>query len=208
MSIVVTSAKARVETLALLPPGLDGLPCVVSRAAGLGFARNEGARRAKGKLLVFLDDDLLLNPDIVKVIFDVKQGEFAMTFLGGFPCTRVMVIYAADFWRVGGFDESIRFTGEDRDFYVRALEAGLKCRKIPIDLVYHRPHKVRAKNIHVALASVRENMVFLLKYGVKYPKVFRVDFWERLKRGQARTLLLEVFWLYYLVISRSWRKIK
>ena len=198
LSVIVTSRKRCVETLVSCPDVSD---VVVCRDFGLGLARNNGARKAKRELLVFLDDDLVVDPELWKHVLEVKSGEFGMTFLSGFPCTRVLAIHKADFWRIGGFDEKIKFTGEDRDFYVRAVDAGLKFKWIPMNLVKHQPHVVRAKNIHVAIAMVKENMVFLRKYWRQHPDIFKVDFLDRFRRGQFRTLLLEVFWLLYLIVS-------
>jgi glycosyltransferase involved in cell wall biosynthesis len=200
ISIVITSCKESVKTLQTV----DILPfydIVVSKKIGLGVARNFGARQAKGNLLLFLDDDLYLdNSELVNHVLSVGEGEFAMTFLDGFPCTRVLAVHKDDFWSIGGFDERIRFTGEDRDFYVRALNAGLRFKPIPIELVYHQPHLARTKNIHIAIGSVKENVKFVMKYWRSNPEVFKVDFLNRLKRGQFRTLLLQfIFFLHYAV---------
>jgi glycosyltransferase involved in cell wall biosynthesis len=200
ISIIITSCKESVKTLQTV----DILPfydMVVSKKIGLGVARNFGARQAKGNLLLFLDDDLYLdNSELVNRVLSVGKGEFAMTFLDGFPCTRVLAVHKDDFWSIGGFDKQIRYTGEDRDFYVRALQAGLRFKPIPISLVHHVPHRARAKNIHIAIGSVKENVKFVMKYWRSHPEVFKVDFLNRLKRGQFRTLLLQfIFFLHYAV---------
>ena len=147
------------------------------------------------------DDDIVLSPMIWKHVLDVNKGEFAMAFLAGFPCSRIVAVHAEDFWRIGGFDESIKFTGEDRDFYVRALSAGLKFKEVPLELIQHREHLIRSKNIHVGIGSVKENMRFLLRYGRRFPQVFRVDFIDRVKRGQVRTLLLQFIFIMYFILK-------
>ena len=204
-SIIITSRKTKIVTLDSCPDVLD---TVISNEVGLGLARNRGAQRAKGDLLIFLDDDLVVDPKLWSYVLDIKEGEFGMTFLSGFPCTRVLAIHKADFWGIGGFDEAIRFTGEDRDFFVRAVDAGLKFKWIPMNLVKHQPHAVRAKNIHVAIQMVKENMIFLRKYWRQHPDIFKVDFLDRFRRGQFRTLLLEVFWLLYLIVLGERRSMK
>lgn len=201
-SVIITSCKQSVDTLSYVSSCPVSFEVVVSRKAGLGFARNWGARQAKGKLLLFLDDDLRLDPKVWDYVLGVKYGEFVMTFLAGFPCSRVVAVHRSDFWRIGGFDENIRFTGEDRDFYVRALSRNYVFKQVPLNLVFHKQHEPRSRNFLVALGSVRENVKFIVKYWRRYPKVFRVDFLERAKRGQARTLLLQfVFLLYYVLVD-------
>jgi GT2 family glycosyltransferase len=200
VSVIITTCKENIKTLNFLPDNLWVSDVVISNKAGLGFARNYGAGKAKSDLLLFLDDDIVLDPDIATHVNSVELGEFGMTFLDGFPCTRVLAVHKDDFWSIGGFDKQIRYTGEDRDFYVRAIQAGLRFKPIPISLVHHVPHRARAKNIHIAIGSVRENVKFVMKYWRSHPEVFKVDFLDRLKRGQFRTLLLQfVFAMYFLV---------
>jgi glycosyltransferase involved in cell wall biosynthesis len=203
ISIIIPSCKDKIVTL----DSLDSCPVefevVVSKVSGLGRCRNYGARRAQYDLIVMFDDDIVLSPEIWRHVLNVKRGEFGMAFLSGFPCSRVFAVHAEDFWRIGGFDESIKFTGEDRDFYVRALSAGLKFKEVPLGLIQHREHSTRSNNIYVGIGSVRENMRFLLRYGRRFPQVFRVDFLDRIKRGQARTLLLQFIFLLYHIFKRE-----
>jgi glycosyltransferase involved in cell wall biosynthesis len=201
ISIIIPSCKEEIATLDSLDSCPVGFEVIVSKVSGLGRCRNYGVRKAQHDFIVMFDDDIVVSPEIWHHVLNVKRGEFAMAFLSGFPCSRVVAVHAEDFWRIGGFDESIKFTGEDRDFYVRALEAGLRFKLVPLSLVYHVPHTVRARNIHVAVQAVKENMVFLRRYWRRHPKVFKVDFFDRLKHGQARTLLLEFFWFFILQIK-------
>ena len=201
ISIIIPTVKNEVLTLKSIGECPVPHEIILTRKLGLGYARNWGAKQAKHDLLTFLDDDLILKPSIWKEILNVKKGEFAMTFLSGFPCTRVMVIHKSDFRKIGGFDDSILYTGEDRDFYVRAIMNKLKWILIPIELTIHKQHLERRRNIHIAIRATRENMTFLVKYGRKFPKVFRVDFLDRLLKGQVRTLLLELILLPYCIIK-------
>jgi glycosyltransferase involved in cell wall biosynthesis len=201
LSIIIPSCKEEIVTL----DSLDSCPVefevVVSKVSGLGRCRNYGVRKAQHDLIVMFDDDIVVSPEIWHHVLNVKRGEFAMAFLSGFPCSRVVAIHAEDFWSIGGFDESIKFTGEDRDFYVRALSAGLKFKEVPLELIKHREHSTRSKNIYVGIGSVKENMRFLLRYGRRFPKVFRVDFLDRAKHCQARTLLLQFIFVIYLILK-------
>jgi glycosyltransferase involved in cell wall biosynthesis len=201
ISVVIPSCKEEIVTLGSLDSCPVAFEVIISRDFGLGRCRNNGVRKAKNEFIVMFDDDIVLSTEIWRHLLNVKRGEFAMAFLSGFPCSRVVAVHADDFWSVGGFDESIRFTGEDRDFYVRALSAGLKFKEIPLSLIQHKEHLVRSKNIYVGIGSVRENMRFLLRYGRRFPKVFRVDFLDRAKRGQAKTLLLQFIFIIYFMLK-------
>jgi len=190
VSVVIPTTKREVITLSTLncPTSFE---VFVIRKQGLSFARNYGAQQASGDMLVFFDGDLHLDNGIWKELLSTQRGEFRMTRLGGFPCTKAMAIHKSDFWNVGGFDENIQFTGEDRDFYVRALDCGLAFSEVPHKFVHHVDHVERCSNIHVSLKMVKENVEFITKYWWRYPQVFRVDFLDRFKRGQIRTLLLQ-----------------
>ena len=113
-----------------------------------------------------------------------------------------MVIHKTDFWKIGGFDNKIRFTGEDRDFYMRALEKGLKFKEIPMNLIIHKEHeKSRHRNIYTRIDATKENVLFIIKYLGKCPKILKTDFLDRFKKLQIRTLLLQFFFLFYYLIK-------
>jgi len=202
ISIIITTIRDNVITTASLEHCPVPYEVIISKKRGLGFARNWGARQANHDLLVFLDDDLWLKDEIWKEILSTRKGEFKMTFFEDFPITRVMVIRKQDFWSIGGFDESIQYTGEDRDFFARALLKPLHFVEIPIDLTIHAPHQRRSQNIHVAIRATAENVRFILKYTGMFPKtIFKVDFFDRLKNRKIRTLLLQTSLLYYYLIK-------
>ena len=200
VSIIMTTIKDNITTLDSLKYCPVPHEVITSRKYGLGLARNWGAKQAKNNLLVFLDDDLELKDEIWREILETQKGEFRMTFLKGFPITRVMAIHKEDFWKIGGFDQRILFTSEDRDFYVRALMNGLHFRAIPIGLTVHKPHRRRSRNIHVAIRATCENVQFIHRYAGRFPIVLKVDFLDRVKRGQIRTLLIQTFVFYYYLI--------
>jgi glycosyltransferase involved in cell wall biosynthesis len=203
ISIIITTIKDNIVTMGSLEHCPVPYEVVVSNKRGLGYARNWGARRAKNDLLVFLDDDLWLKDEIWKEIFSTRKGEFKMTLFQGFPITRVMVIHKEDFWSIGGFDERFLYTNEDRDFYARAVMKPLRFTKIPINLTVHMPHQRRSRNIHVAIRAITENVLFIQKYAGTFPKtIIKVDFLDRLKQRQIRTLLIQVSLFYYCLIRR------
>jgi GT2 family glycosyltransferase len=151
-------------------------------------------------LLGFLDDDLRLKGEIWKEILSIRKGEFKMGFFEGFPITRVMAIHKEDFWSIGGLDERFLYTSEDRDFYARAVRKPLRFIEIPISLTIHMAHQRKSRNIHVAISATADNVRFILKYAGRFPKIFKVDFLDRLKQRQIRTLLIQVALFYYYLI--------
>lgn len=202
ISVIVPCLKGDFDTLS----SLDSCPCdyelIVSRKSGLGYARNFGAKKASNEFLVFFDSDLRLNPEVWDYIFSVKRGEFALTWLHGYPSSRVFVIHKKDFFAVGGFDESLVFQGEDRDFFARALDAKLRFFIIPLELIEHVEHPRRYENIHVAIGFIREDIKLLKKYWIKYPEVFNFKVFTRIRNHQFRSVLLEaMFMLYYFVLG-------
>jgi glycosyltransferase involved in cell wall biosynthesis len=201
ISIIITTIKNNIITLGSLEHCPVPYEVIISNKHGLGFARNWGAKQAKNDLLVFLDDDLWLKNEIWKEILSTREGEFKMTFFEGFPVTRVMAIHKEDFWSMGGFDERFQYTNEDRDFYARAVMEPLRFIEIPANLTVHMGHQRRSKNIHVAIRATAENARFIQKYASRFPKtIFKVDFLDRFKRRQIRTLLIQVFLFYYYLM--------
>jgi hypothetical protein len=119
----------------------SGAHLVVSRAFGFGSARNEGAKvLGKTGLMVQFNDDLILSPEIWDFIFSLKIGEFALQVVNEWVCSRVFIIHLEDYWSIGGCDDSIKYAFEDGDFYLRAVKAGLRFRRVPDSLAQHIPH--------------------------------------------------------------------
>jgi GT2 family glycosyltransferase len=142
-----------------------------------------------------------LKDQIWKEILSTRKGEFKMGFFEGFPITRVMAIHKEDFWSIGGFDERFLYTSEDRDFYARAVMKPLRFKEIPVSLAIHMAHQRRSRNIHVAIRATADNVRFILKYAGRFPRIFKVDFLDRLKKRQIRTLLIQVVLFYYYLIK-------
>ena len=142
LSIVIVSNKP-VEKMATLKtlnqPKFSSL--IITRAFGFGKARNEGAVLSGKGLMVQLNDDLVLNPNLWEFAESFKRGEFGFQVVGEWVCSRVFIINLEDYWRIGGCDSNIKFAFEDGDFYIRALKAGLKFRRVPDDLAVHIPHE-------------------------------------------------------------------
>ncbi len=114
---------------------------IVCGAAGFGNARNVAAKVFGGSgLMVQFNDDLVLSSKIWDWLCGLERGEFAFQCVDGRACSRVFAIWLEDYWRVGGFDSSLKYYFEDGDFYQRAIDAGLRFRRVPNSLARHIPH--------------------------------------------------------------------
>ena len=151
-----------------------------------------------------VDDDVFLDPKVWQIILNLKHGEFAMA-KGAWPFGRVIAIHTADFKQIGGFNETYTHVAEDHDFYFRALDSKLRFHPIPETLIHHKPHRERYRNIHFALHGIRNQVQLIMRYWPQHAKFFASEFLNRLKHGQARTLLLRFLFFYYL-LARKMRK--
>lgn len=130
---------------------------------GLSAARNTGAREAKGRLLVFLDSDDLLDPNAIEkwTWFLLTHPDYSAvnSWLVGFGyeqflyvegfyrrhyflkhnrCSAIAMIRREAFLGVGGNDESIREGSEDWDFWVRMANSGRWGHTIREPLTWYR----------------------------------------------------------------------
>jgi len=120
---------------------------------------------------VYFDSDLILHKEIWKVILNTKPGEFRMYRKSEnppMPCTRVLSIHKQDFWRMGGFDETIQLAGEDRVFFLEAVYSGLRYVRIPSRLVEHIAHVTRGEHHLTAIKMIWEGSRLGAKYGIRY----------------------------------------
>jgi len=87
-----------------------------------------------------MDDDIKPDPIVWEFIANVEPREILMVEGYRHPITRIMALHKETFNDIGGFDENIRYNGEDLDFYWRALDKGYIISTIPKCLVFHEPH--------------------------------------------------------------------
>jgi glycosyltransferase involved in cell wall biosynthesis len=208
ISVVIISAKPRILTeLRSCPVPYE---LIVDRSQGISCARNNGARKAKNDLIVFVDDDVRLDPKVWRYALATRAGEMALPLIdfygrehGPYANSRFIAVHKADFWRLGGFDESLRIVGEDRDFYYRALKAGLKIRPIPFSLIRHIPHPTRENsNVHIAIGGIRDRAKVFADHGVQHPELFALDFTPRIQALRAKHLLLETVFLLWFIMKK------
>lgn len=156
------------------------LRCVnASGAASASRARNIGAAAARSDRLVFCDaddevdknwlhalvaaaptagtvvggrvDEAFLNRGNRRLHFgDGDDLPVAWSFLRAAASCNLLV-WRADFLRLGGFEESIPYPAEDTDFSWRAQLAGLELRYEPAAVVYYRHRQGNAGAIKQAV---------------------------------------------------------
>ncbi|MDG6222977.1 MAG: glycosyltransferase family A protein [Candidatus Bathyarchaeota archaeon] len=171
LSIIITSLTANNQTSKSLQQLDFEHEIILATEKGLGLARNKGAERAKGDLLVFLDSDLKVYPALWSVVHSLPIGSFAMAYEGFShggtpqPVTRVLAIHKQDFQKIR-FDESIQYCGEDRDFFLTCYEKGLTPKYVrPAGYYEHIDHPLRIENRLVLFKESYELAYVLRKHG-------------------------------------------
>jgi acetyltransferase-like isoleucine patch superfamily enzyme len=200
VTVVIPSGKKRAYTTSLNGWLKRYHVVVVHNRMGLARAFNECFCHAKSDTVVLLADDLLIDPAVCRY-FNVEPGEFRMLDTGDFPINGVHVIRLKDFWRVGGFNEEFRFGNVDREFYARAVLAGLKYKPIPLSLVKHVKHQTRYSNIYKSFRVTHDSVTFIMRYFRYFPRdVLKHDFLNRIRRRQFRSLLLHTLYFFKLAL--------
>jgi len=165
---------------------------IISRGLGVASARNRGAWRASGDRFLFVDDDVVVSDYWFSKAKEVKEGMFMMTFSDHFPSTRLLAITRKDFLRLGGFDIRIKLSGEDRDFYLRAVDLGLRALSIPIASVYHIPHVIRARRRGWGWKTSLELVWVMLRHRKRHPEMLAYELYTKIRYLRVRSLLYEL----------------
>lgn len=171
LSIIITSLTANNQTSRSLQTLDFEHEIIIATEKGLGRARNKGAERAKGDLLVFLDSDLKVYPALWSLVRNLPVGHFVMAYEGFShggtpqPVTRVLAIHKQDFEEIH-FDETIQYCGEDRDFFLTCYEKGLTPKYLtPPGNYEHIDHPLRIENRLVMLKESYELAYVFRKHG-------------------------------------------
>jgi glycosyltransferase involved in cell wall biosynthesis len=161
--IVVRDGDAQ-QPLAAAPEGLRSRFLTRPGASGPTAKRNLGWRATSAPLVAFTDDDCRPAPGwLAALLAAANEASDAEVLIQGrtevdpderhllFGLARSQTITAPSAWyetcniayprrlleRLGGFDESYSFGGEDTDLGLRALAAGARVRFAPEALVWH-----------------------------------------------------------------------
>jgi GT2 family glycosyltransferase len=139
-------------------------------------ARNIGAMRANGDILVFMDDDIKFSKDFFyKLISSVDNGKVAglKSKWHDYLISRVLAITKDDFFKVGGFDPLMIFS-EDVEFSYRLQQMGYELVELPVDSVMHIPHPGRDPRKFILY--LRTNLIIAFKYPKYFKKIPRKIF--------------------------------
>lgn len=161
-SVVIPTLEGDPRTLDSVPEGVETL---VVGEGNRAEARNIGARRASGDVLVFCDDDIAFEESFFwHWVEGTDEGTVAglRDFDFGLLLTRFLVVHRTDFERLGGFDERLNHM-EDTEFCLDALANGLDLVTIPRDAVHHEPHESAGQTRWARL----RNTTYL---GLRYPR--------------------------------------
>ena len=148
---------------------------ITDAAPGVARARNLGARAARGRLLVFLDADSRMAPNLaervacragtgypagsIRLIADggdrVDAGFFRLLEFGKrlfgiraqmFYCERAL------FLRQGGFDEGLQ-VAEDREFLVQLMRSGIPVCHLTESWIATSPRRLHALPLHLGAVA-------------------------------------------------------
>lgn len=165
-----------IPTLAGDPLTLDSIPegveTVVVSEGNRAEARNIGAARTTGDILVFCDDDIAFEESFFwKTVGDCDQGTLTglVDFDFGLLLTRYLVVRRSDFERLGGFDQRLNHM-EDTEFCLRAVSADIAIETIPRDAVSHEDHESVGQG---RLATLRAVGYLCLRYPRWSPRLLK-----------------------------------
>ena len=161
ISIISPSLNGKVPQIGILREPHE---FITSSVKGIAAARNDGASRAKGNVLAFIDSDITVKPIVWKFVEELKPGEFIISYSkDGIPSGRLIIIHREDFERVG-FDARFVAAAEDSDFYLRCRDAGLDAVIISNGCYEHKAHSERAKDREVGRQICRDQMRFVVRH--------------------------------------------
>jgi glycosyltransferase involved in cell wall biosynthesis len=193
-----------------------------NRKLGSGAPRNEGAKYAKGDILVFVDADVTLEPDYLhKITVDIRNGNAIGTMYGyeenanydkncwarcfgrvrwdafeeGYTVYPVFsAILKSVFDEVGGFDAS-RAYGSDHTIHIKS---GLQAKVVKATSYHYNPDSI---------SGIYKHAVWFgrgIPQRIKVKKIAdRVG--DPTLRWQLKLLTLTIILLCFLVIVISWK---
>lgn len=192
--VVVDDGSTEPQTLSTFAQ-LSPQDCKVMHTPnrGLAAARNHGIRHSSGKYILPLDADdriapgylaaavaLLENDDRIGIVYPIveffgersgiwRQSEFsAARLLYENMIVASAVFRRADWERVGGYREDMRFGWEDWEFWLSLVECGCGVVKLPEVMFYYR---IRGDSMTRTLNN-RQKFGLLLSLIRNHPRMY------------------------------------
>lgn len=151
---------------------------VVKNVRPASKARNVGATKASGDVLLFVDDDVIFDPrSLAEVVNRVLSNERTVVgpgvvnvfFKFTYVSTGLMGLKKRDFIEIGGFDEQL-YGYEDLEFSVRAVRKGYRIIGCSLSIEHHNPRSF----IAFLLRSLRYEWCGTLM-AIRHAQYFRLN---------------------------------
>lgn len=190
ISILIPSNKKTINFPSVPYPVLELL---TSDVKGITRSRLDLIKRAKGDIIVMMDDDVKLNPIIWLGVKNLKRGQFIISGHRGRGATFWFLAIHRDDYENVGISSEFNYNA-DYDFYFRALRRGL----IPLfadrTLVNHIPHK-RKDDIFREIESG--------KLRANYPQLIEPIYFKR----WVWILMIRLLSLSYFLMLRTFKSL-
>lgn len=198
--IVVDQSDPSFQDLVREAVGSAALPAtyVLDVGKGLSRARNNGMRRAKGRVLAFPDDDCWYAPDLLERVAKVFERDPELVVLSGtysepgrwnprfrrqparlnlwniFSCVSAVTVFVRhEAVRGIEFNENIGVgtnlpAGEEMEFVIRMLTRGYKGLYAPSMVVFHQVQRVSTTALDSVLRREQANAFVLLSNALRF----------------------------------------
>jgi len=188
VEVIVTDDGGGDESKEVVAPYHEWARWVAGPRRGPAANRNSGARHAKGKWLVYIDDDCIPKANLLVAYAGALSDDYLVyegkttceewrnspletaptNETGGYLWSCNMVVRTDFFIEIGGFDERFPFAGgEDVEFRERLVVLSKPFKWVPEAVVDHPP---RPRNLFVKAARREESQIpLLLLKGDKNP---------------------------------------
>ncbi len=88
ITIIDDGSKESIESLlksCSTPPPKIRLQCIRQKNSGVGAARNRGFREAQGDIILFIDDDILVSPELIRQHVEAHREHPGSVICGFYP---------------------------------------------------------------------------------------------------------------------------
>ncbi|MCP8317163.1 MAG: glycosyltransferase [archaeon] len=193
VSVIIPTIRTHIITLSSLI-GLDGIEIIIvrDRWRNVSKARNLGALKAKGEILVFIDDDASFDPNyLFEHVAKVSDGKVLWL-----ESPLFLFIRRNDFLRAGGFDERIRpIMAETVEFRYNLKKLGFSIIDIDSNGVIHFGGKFSKYKRFLN----QWNLTYIhMKYEKNPKKLLRIFF----AKNPLRTIRQIIAFYYWQIISK------